>query len=216
MITMSHDLREGFPEPGSAAGDGPDDWGRLLEQHRARLRKLIALRLDPRLQGRVDPSDVIQEAYLDAARRLPEYAREADRMPFYLWLRFLVGQRILDSHRRHLGAQARDAYREVSLYRGPMPEASSAAIAAQLIGRQTSPSQAAIRAERKLRLQEALNRMDPIDREVLVLRHYEQLTNNEAALVLGLDKSAASKRYARALIRLKDLLAEMPGGLLEP
>jgi RNA polymerase sigma-70 factor (ECF subfamily) len=216
MTTMCHDSREGFPEPGGAAGGGPDDWGRLLEQHRARLRKLIALRLDPRLQGRVDPSDVIQEAYLDAARRLSEYAREADRMPFYLWLRFLVGQKILDSHRRHLGAQARDAGREIALYRGPMPEASSAAIAAQLIGRQTSPSQAAIRAERKLRLQEALNRMDPIDREVLVLRHYEQLSNNEAALVLGLDKSAASKRYARALIRLKDLLSEMPGGLLEP
>ena len=88
--------------------------------------------------------------------------------------------------------------------------------AAQLIGRHTSPSQAAIRAERKLRLQEALNRMDSIDREVLVMRHYEQLTNGEAALVLGLEKSAASKRYARALIRLKDLLAEMPGCLQEP
>ena len=191
-------------------------WGELLQEQRARLCKVVALRLDPRLQGRVDPSDVIQEAYLDAARRLPEYAREPEPMPFYLWLRFLVGQRILEQHRFHLGAQGRDAGREVSLYRGPMPEATSAAIAAQLLGRQTSPSQAAIRAERKLRLQEALNRMDPIDREVLVLRHYEQLTNAEAALVLGLDKSAASKRYARALIRLKDLLAAMPGGLQEP
>jgi RNA polymerase sigma-70 factor (ECF subfamily) len=191
-------------------------WGQLLERHRARLRKMAVLRLDPRLQGRVDPSDVIQEAFLDASRRLPEYAREPGPMPFFLWLRFLVGQRILEQHRRHLGARARDAGREVSLYRGAMPEASSAAIAAQLLGRHTSPSQAAIRAEQKLRLQEALNRMDPIDREVLVLRHYEQLTNGEAALVLGLDKSAASKRYARALIRLKDLLAAMPGGLQEP
>ena len=213
---MNQNWADAFPEPGGAAGGGPDDWGRLLERHRARLRKLVALRLDPRLQGRVDPSDVIQEAYLDAARRLPEYARDPEPMPFYLWLRFLVGQRILEQHRFHLGAQGRDAGREVSLYRGPMPEATSAAIAAQLLGRQTSPSQAAIRAERKLRLQEALNRMDPIDREVLVLRHYEQLTNAEAALVLGLDKSAASKRYARALIRLKDFLAAMPGGLQEP
>jgi RNA polymerase sigma-70 factor (ECF subfamily) len=97
-----------------------------------------------------------------------------------------------------------------------MPEASSAAIAALLIGRPTSPSQAAIPAERKLRLQQALNPIDPIDREVLVLRHYEQLTNNEVALVLGLDKFAASKRSACALIRLKDLLAVMPGGLQEP
>jgi RNA polymerase sigma-70 factor (ECF subfamily) len=191
-------------------------WGELLERYRDRLRKLVALRLDQRLQGRVDPSDVIQEAFLDASRRLPDYAREPEPMPFYLWLRFLVGQRILEHHRRHLGARARDATREVSLYRGPMPAASSAAIAAQLLGRQTSPSQAAIRAERKIRLQEALNSMDPVDREVLVLRHYEQFTNGEAAMVLGLDKSAASKRYARALIRLKDLLAAMPGGHQEP
>jgi RNA polymerase sigma-70 factor (ECF subfamily) len=216
IILMSQNSRDEFAEPGGDAGDGPDSWGRLLERHRARLRKLVALRLDHRLQGRVDPSDVIQDAYLDAARRLPEYEHEPQRMPFYLWLRFLVGQRILELHRRHLGAQGRDAGREVSLYRGPMPEASSAAIAAQLIGRQTSPSQVAMRAERKLRLQEALNGMDPIDREVLVLRHYEQLTNSDAALVLGLDKSAASKRYARALIRIKDLLAAMPGGLQEP
>jgi RNA polymerase sigma-70 factor, ECF subfamily len=216
MVMMNPNSPDEFPEPGGDSGDGPDSWGRLLERHRGRLRKLVALRLDPRLQGRVDPSDVIQEAYLDAARRLPEYEREPERMPFYLWLRFLVGQRILELHRRHLGAQARNVGREISLYRGPMPEASSAAIAAQLIGRQTSPSQAAVRAERKLRLQEALNQMDPIDREVLVLRHYEQLTNGEAALVLGLDKSAASKRYARALIRLKDLLATKPGGLQEP
>src|SRR5262249_7886721 len=166
--------------------------------------------LDPRLQGRVDPSDVIQEAFLDASKRLPEYAREPGPMPSFLWLRFLVGQRILEQHRRHLGARARDAGREVSLYRGGMPEATAAAIVARLLGRQTSPSQAAIRAERKLRLQEALNRMDPIDREILVLRHYEQLSNGEAALVLGLDKSAASKRYGRALIRLNDLLAPMP------
>jgi RNA polymerase sigma-70 factor (ECF subfamily) len=216
MMTMSQNSPDDVNEPGGGAGGGPDDWGRLLERHRARLRKLVALRLDPRLQGRVDPSDVIQEACLDAARRMPEYEREPERMPFYLWLRFLVGQRILELHRRHLGAQARDVGREVSLYRGPMPEASSAAIAAQLIGRLTSPSQAAIRAERKLRLQEALNQMDPIDREVLVLRHYEQLSNNEVALVLGLDKFAASKRYARALIRLKDLLSAMLGGLQEP
>jgi RNA polymerase sigma-70 factor (ECF subfamily) len=191
-------------------------WGDLLERHRARLRKVVVLRLDPRLQGRVDPSDVVQDAFIDASRRLPEYAREPGPMPFFLWLRFLVGQRILEQHRRHLGAQARDAGREVSLYRGAMPEASSAAIAAQLLGRLTSPSQAAIRAERKLRLQAALNLMDPIDREILVLRHYEKLTNHEAAMVLNLDKSAASKRYARALVRLKDLLAEMPGGLQEP
>jgi RNA polymerase sigma-70 factor, ECF subfamily len=173
-----------------------------------------ALRLDRRLRGRVDPSDVLQEACLDAARRLPEY-RKNPTMPFFLWLRFLAGQRLVDEHRKHLGAAARDAGREISLYDGALPETSSAALAAHLLGRLTTPSQAAVRAERRIRLQEALNSMDPIDREVVALRHFEELSNTEAAAVLGLDKSAASKRYARALIRLKEILAAMPGGLDE-
>jgi RNA polymerase sigma-70 factor (ECF subfamily) len=186
----------------------------LLDRHRDRLRRMVGLRLDQRLQGRVDPSDVIQEACLDATRRLPEYQANPT-MPFFLWLRFLVGQRIVDEHRRHLGAAARDAGREISLHRGALPETSSAALAAHLLGRLTTPSQAAIRAERQIRLQEALNSLDPIDREILALRHFEELSNSEAAAVLGLDKSAASKRYARALMRLKQVLASMPGGLSE-
>jgi RNA polymerase sigma-70 factor (ECF subfamily) len=175
---------------------------------------MVALRLDRRLQGRVAPSDVIQDACLDAARRLPEY-RNNPTMPFFLWLRLLVSQRLVDEHRKHLGAAARDAGREISLYRGALPETSSAALAAHLLGRLTTPSRAAIRAERKIRLQEALNSLDPIDREVLALRHFEELSNGETAAVLGLDKSAASKRYARALIRLKEILAALPGGLNE-
>jgi RNA polymerase sigma-70 factor (ECF subfamily) len=121
----------------------------------------------------------------------------------------------VDEHRKHLGAAARDAGREISLYRGALPETSSAALAAHLLGRLSTPSQAAIRAERKIRLQEALDSLDPVDREVLALRHFEELSNTEAAAVLGLDKSAASKRYARALIRLKEILASMPGGISE-
>jgi RNA polymerase sigma-70 factor (ECF subfamily) len=189
--------------------------GQLLKRHRARLRRMIALRLNVRLQGRVDASDVIQEGYLAASRRFAAYAQDPNVMPFFLWLRFLVGQELHEQHRRHLGILAREAGREVSLHRGPMPEASTAALAVQLLGKITSPSQAAVRAERKLRLQEALNSLDPIDREVLILRHYEQLSNGEAALVLGLDKSAASKRYARALLRLKEILAHLGGGLQE-
>jgi RNA polymerase sigma-70 factor (ECF subfamily) len=195
----------------AAEGD-QQAWLRLVERHRDRLRRMVALRLDRRLQGRVAPSDVLQEACLDASRRLAEYAREPV-MPFFLWLRTLVGQKLLDQHRRHLGAAARDAGREISLYHGAMPETTSAALAAHLLGRLTSPSQAAIRAERKIRLQEALNSLDPLDREILSLRHFEELSNTEAALVLGLDKSAASKRYARALVRLKNILAALPGGL---
>jgi RNA polymerase sigma-70 factor (ECF subfamily) len=188
--------------------------GKLLGRYRERLRRVVALRLDRRLQGRVDPSDVLQEACLDAARRLPEYHKNP-AMPFFLWLRLLACQRLVDEHRKHLGAAACDAGREISLYRGALPATSSAALAAHLLGRLTTPSQAAIRAERKLRLQEALNSLDPIDREVLALRHFEELSNTEAAAVLGLDKSAASKRYARALVRLKEILASFPGGLSE-
>lgn len=189
-------------------------WGLLLARHRERLRRMVALRLDQRLRGRVDPSDVIQEASFDAARRLADYV-DNPTMPFFLWLRFLTGQRILEQHRVHLGAKARDVGREITLHHGPLPEMSSAALAAHLLGHLTSPSEAAIRTERRLRMQEALNRMDPVDREVLALRHYEQLSNSEVAAVLGLDKSAASKRYARALIRLKGILLSQPGGLGE-
>ena len=185
-------------------------WGQLLEQHRDRLRRMIAVRLDDRLHGRLDPSDVIQEAYLDACRRLHEYVQNP-AMPFALWLRFLTNQRLLELHRHHLGTQGRDAGREVSLGGGPAPEASSVLLADQLLGHLTTPSDAAIRAERQRWLQNALDQMDPLDREVLVLRHFEQLSNGEAAQVLGLDKSAASKRYGRALVRLKDILANIPG-----
>jgi RNA polymerase sigma-70 factor, ECF subfamily len=188
--------------------------GELLEQYRGRLRRMVAMRLDPRLNGRVDPSDVIQDGCIDATRRLREFAVDRSA-PFYIWLRFLIAQRIVDIHRQHLGAQAREAGREVSIDRGPVLEASTAALAARLLGKLTSPSQAAVRAERKGRLHEALDSMDPNDREILILRHYEQLTNGEAALVLGLDKSAASKRYTRALVRLKSILSSLPGGQSE-
>ncbi len=178
--------------------------------HRDRLRQMVRLRLDRRLQGRLDPSDVLQEAYLDFSRRLSDYARNP-AMPFYLWLRFLTGQRLIDLHRQHLGTQMRDVGQEVSLYRGALPQASSASLAAQLLGRLTSASRAAIRAETQIRVQEALNRMDPIDREVLALRHFEMLTNEETATVLGIRKSAASNRYVRALQRIKEILTGMPG-----
>jgi RNA polymerase sigma-70 factor (ECF subfamily) len=215
------------PQPGSGPSEGEVQrlieravqgdqaaWRELSVKYRDRLRRMVSLRMDRRLQGRVDASDVIQEAMADACGRLTDY-RQNPTMPFFLWLRYLTGQRLLEQHRRHLGAQGRDAGREISLYRGAMPETTTAALAAQMLGRHTSPSQAAQRAERKIRLQEALNSLDPIDREILALRHFEQLSNGEAAQVLGLDKSAASKRYARALIRLKDILANMPGGLGE-
>ena len=182
----------------------------LFAHCRDRLRRMVRLRLDRRLQGRIDPSDVLQDAYLDYARRFAEWAARPT-LPFFLWLRLLIGQKLVDLHRRHLGAQMRDAGQEVSLYRGALPQASSASLAAQLLGRLTSASQAAVRAETQVRVQEALNGMEPIDREILTLRHFEMLSNDEAAAVLGLRKSAASNRYIRALKRLKDALGDWPG-----
>jgi RNA polymerase sigma-70 factor (ECF subfamily) len=184
----------------------------LLERHRDRLRRMVDLRLDWRLRGRLDPSDVLQEAYLDVARRLDDYLRDP-KLPPFLWLRLIVGERLTNLHRHHLGFKMRDAGREVSLYREALPEASSAALASMLLGQHTSPTEAALRAERMLRVQEALNNLDPLDREVLALRHFEQLTRAETARVLGISEDAAAKRHIRALKRLKDVLAKLPGGL---
>lgn len=182
----------------------------LFARNRGRLRQMIRLRLDRRLQGRVDPSDVLQDAYVDLAAKLPEYAGRP-AVPFFLWLRLVVGERLLRVHRHHLGAAMRDAGREISLHRGALPEASSASLAAQLLGQMTSASRAALRAEMQVQLQEALNGMDPIDREVIALRHFEELSNDETAAVLGLSKAAASKRYVRAMLRLKAAIGGVPG-----
>jgi RNA polymerase sigma-70 factor (ECF subfamily) len=190
-------------------------WGELLTRHRERLRRMIAFRLDQRLQGRIDPSDVLQDVYLEASQHLAEYLRQEPALPFFLWLRGITGNKLLELHRHHLGTQMRDAGREVSLYRGTLPETTSAALAAQLLGHVTRPSEAAIRAEVKIRLQQALNLMDPLDREVLALRHFEQLTPAETAQLLGIKQKAAGMRYLRALKRLKEILTSLPGGLME-
>ena len=192
------------------AGAGDREAATELSRYRDRLRAMVRLRLNRRLQGRVDPSDVLQEAFLEISKGFPDYVRQPT-MPFFLWLRHITGQRLIAAHRQHLGAQMRDAGQEVSLYRGALPQASSVSLAAQLLGRLTSASQAAIRAETQIRLQEVLNGMDAMDREILALRHFEMLSNGEAAQVLGVKKSAASNRYIRALKRLKEAVAGMPG-----
>jgi RNA polymerase sigma-70 factor, ECF subfamily len=184
----------------------------IFARYRGRLRRMIKLRLDRRLQGRFDPSDVLQEAFIDVARRSREYL-EDPTMPVFLWLRWITGEKLLALHRKHLSAQMRDAGLEVSLHRGSIPQASSISLAAMLLGQLTSPTHAARRAEMQLRLQDVLNSLDPIDREVLTLRHFEELSNGETAQVLGISKSAASNRYIRALLRLKEALASMPGFL---
>ncbi len=197
----------------AGAGD-PHALAELFACYRDRLRRMVRLRMDRRLRGRVDPSDVLQEAQLEILGRAAEYATDP-RLPPFLWLRLITGQRLTALHRRHLGAQKRNAGQEIALHHGPIPQATSLSLAEMLLGRLTSPTQAAKRAEVRLLLQEAINGMDPLDREVLTLRHFEELSNAEVAQVLGLTKTAASNRYIRALERLREILAGVPG-LLAP
>jgi RNA polymerase sigma-70 factor (ECF subfamily) len=170
----------------------------LLTRHRGRLRRMVEVRLDTRLQARLDASNVVQEALAEAAGRLDEYLRDP-KLPLFLWLRLVVGEWLVRLHRQHLGTQIRDPGHEISLYQGALPAANSAALAAQLLGRHTSPTQ-------------AVHALDPMDREIVSLRHFEELKAAEAARVLGIEESAAAKRYFRALKRLKEILADMAGG----
>jgi RNA polymerase sigma-70 factor (ECF subfamily) len=186
--------------------------GDLFTRYRPRLERMLGVRLDRRLQRRMDVSDVLQDVYLEMTRRLPEYAANAS-VPFYVWLRSLAGQRLVDLYRRHLGARMRAIDVEVSLHQGGVPQASSLSLAEQLAGGLTSPTQAASREELRLRLQEVLNTLEPLDREIIAMRHFEELTNVEVAEVLGIQKSAASKRYLRAVRRLREVLAGIPGFL---
>jgi RNA polymerase sigma-70 factor (ECF subfamily) len=193
-----------------AAGGDPEALRALLSHYRDRLKRMVQLRLSRRVRARVDDSDVLQEAFLDVARRLGEYVREPV-LPFYLWLRHLTGLKLAEVHRRHLGTQLRDADREVTLHRGGLPPADSASLAAQLLGTLTTPSQAVVKAETRLLVQAALEGMDPVDREVLVLKHFEQLSTAEIAAVLGMSKAGAGSRYLRAIKRLREILSRVPG-----
>lgn len=184
----------------------------LFDQHRARLRRIIEIRLDPRLGGRIDPSDVLQETYVDVHNRIHEFQK--GDLPFFLWLRLKIGHRLTDLHRFHL-RHKRNAAREISIARGAMPNATSASLASQLMGKLTSASHAAIRTELTARVQEVLSTMDEIDREIVVLRHFEDLSNAETALVLNISQNAASNRYVRALRRLKSAMDSLPNNLAE-
>ncbi|HEY3391594.1 MAG TPA: sigma-70 family RNA polymerase sigma factor [Lacipirellulaceae bacterium] len=198
-----------------AAGGDMDAWGALLARHQERLLGVVRFRLDPRLCGRIDPADVLQETFIAATTRRPEFFGQSAQ-PLFLWLRWMVGNTLLELHRHHLGAKMRDARREVSSGRcsdANDSHATRTALVAQLTAGVTGPATAAGRAELLARLNEALDRMDATDREVLALRHYEQLTSAEAAQVLGIQERAAAKRYTRALERLREMLSDAPAGL---
>jgi len=181
-----------------------------FEEHGARLRSIVQFRLDSRLVRRVDPADVVQEAYLNAFKRCQHLEGDADQALF-VWLRLITLQTLADVHRRHLGAQARDAGREFAQRSDGLGDNTSLSVVARLVGHLTSPSGIAHRAELSERLQASLSEMNDIDREVLALRHFEELSNQEVAAVLGLEQKAASIRYVRALRRLKELLSALPG-----
>ena len=184
-------------------------WQSCFPENRDRLRRMIQLRLDRRLFGRVDASDVLQEAYIDLAKQLDNYAANP-ALPFFLWLRRITGQRLTMVHRQHLGAAKRDAALEVRLYDGGMPEASSFFLASQLVGKLTSASKRVMRDEQQLKLQEILESMEPDDREIISLRHFEQLSNSEVAVLLSISEPAAGMRHVRALRRLRNELGRLP------
>lgn len=185
----------------------------LIETHRPRLQQLIDARMDTALRGRCDPSDVVQEALLGASRRLPAYLDErADperrAMPFFLWLRFLTAQKLVEIRRRELGAERRTALRDVPLRGRAFPDATSLDLAEALARSGATPSRAAAAGEHRALVSEALEQLSDTDREVLMLRHFEQLSNREIAHLLGLSDAGASLRHVRALGRLQAVLAE--------
>ena len=181
-------------------------WDVLLARHRPRLRMMVELRLDERLRARIDVSEIIRLAHAAASRRLAEYLRDP-QLPFYLWLRSIAKRKLSALHRRHLGLPIRSATDELSLYRGALPETTAATLAAGLMDGRYQPTEAVLRAGMKIRLQQAINSLELLDRQVLVLRHFEHLTTAETARVLGIEPPEAARRHVRALRRLKRILA---------
>jgi RNA polymerase sigma-70 factor (ECF subfamily) len=179
-------------------------------RERVRLWRMVQFRLDPIVAARVDADDVLQDAWIAAVKRV-NYFLEHESLSMFVWLRLIVGQTIVDLHRHHLGAEMRDAYREVSIRQPSLSRSTSISMAARLLGQMTSPSQVAMKRELALALEQAIESMDAIDREVLALRHFEELSNSEVAEVLGIEQKTASIRYVRAVKRLKTILQDLPG-----
>ena len=182
----------------------------LFSRHRDRLWRLVTFRMDPRLHGRVDADDVLQEAWLAAVQRIDHFLIDASRSIF-VWFRLITSQTLVDIHRRHLGTRKRAASSEFSIDRGWCSSSTSSSLSFHLLDHLTTPSEAALREEVSQKLNESLAGMREIDREVLALRHFEQLTNREAAQVLGISEQAASDRYVRALARLRAVMTSFPG-----
>ncbi len=182
---------------------------RLLERHRTSLRRLIQLRLDRRIAQRVDASDVVQDVLLEANTRLQDYLNDP-RLPFHLWLRQLAQDRMIDMHRRHRGAQRRSLDREQSLAASQFADQSGFDLMGQLADHELTPAAASIRKELEARFLTALEQLDDEDRDILLMRHFEQLGNSEVADALGLSPAAAGMRHLRALRKLRAILGDRP------
>lgn len=193
------------PHAEVAIDGDPESVARLLEEFRGRISRMLTVRMDPRLRGRLDASDVIQDTFLEVQQRIGEYRRRND-MPFFLWVRFLAGQKLAQMHRKHLGAGRRDARRELPDALRKVPGASTATLAGALVSGGVTPSEVAMRMEDEERVVGVLDELRELDREVLALRHFEGLSNLEVAQLLGIEPSAASRRYVRALARLQERL----------
>ena len=182
---------------------------RLLTAHREPLRHMIDLRLDPALAARVDASDIVQDVLLEAHRRLSDYLRNPT-MPFHLWLRHIAKDHMIDAHRRHRLAQRRSLDREQPIVPRALADHSSYELAGQILDQEPTPAAAAIRHELQKRLDAAVAALDEDDRDIILMRHGEQLSNQDVAAALGLTEAAASMRYLRAVRRLRAAL--LPGG----
>jgi RNA polymerase sigma-70 factor (ECF subfamily) len=176
----------------------------LFKRHRARLHKAIAIRMDRRVAARVDASDVLQETYMEAFKRIPNYLKQ-EGMPFYLWLHWIAREKVIALHRRHLGAGKRTVQHEVPL----MPADNSVELVSNIIGRLPSPSQELAKAELAEQLRLALGRLDAEERDLVLWRHFEQLSARDMALLLNITEAAANKRYIRAVERLRKHLQDL-------
>jgi RNA polymerase sigma-70 factor (ECF subfamily) len=180
---------------------------RLMDRHRDALRRMIQLRLDQRIQRRIDVSDVVQDVLVEASRRLTDYLANPV-MPYHLWLRQIAQDRIIDAHRRHRASAKRSVDRERPLVAPPAGDHSTVELAAQIAGAELTPATAALQQEMAKSVEAAIARLPDVDCEIILMRHYEQLSNQEIAQALGLTEPAASMRYLRAVRRLKELMAE--------
>lgn len=178
----------------------------VFEINRERLKRMIRMRMSERVRPRVAVSDVLQEAYVDLAQQLGNYAKDP-KLPFFLWMRRITGLRLAKVHREHLGQKIRDVNRERRLDVA-IPDASAVYMANQLAGQFTTVSEKAMRNENELRMQAAIEQVSETDREILAMRHVEQLTNSEIAVLLEISESAATNRYVRAIRKLKDAMGE--------